>query len=38
MVVDGKYYDGVTASSALKILYGLAKDKATAEAEEEVET
>jgi len=36
MVVDGKYYDGVTASSALEILYGLAKDKATAE--EEVET
>ena len=38
MVVDGKYYDGVTVASALEILYGLAKDKATAEAEEEVET
>ena len=31
MVVDGKYYGGVTAASALEILYGLAKDKATAE-------
>jgi NADH-quinone oxidoreductase subunit E len=36
MVVDGKYYDGVTASSALEILYGLSKDKTTAE--EEVQT
>jgi len=36
MVVDGKYYDGVTPASALEILYGLAKDKASAE--EEVET
>lgn len=36
MVVDGKYYDGVTPASALEILYGLTKDKATAE--EEVET
>ena len=35
MVVDGKYYDGVTPTSALEILYGLAKDKATAEKEGE---
>jgi len=33
MVVDGKYYDGVTPASAIEILYGLAKDKATAEKE-----
>jgi NADH-quinone oxidoreductase subunit E len=36
MVVDGKYYDGVTPASALETLYGLAKDKESAE--EEVET
>ena len=35
MVVDGKYYDGVTVASALEILYGLAKDEATAEKEGE---
>jgi len=33
MVVDGKYYDGVTPASAIEILYGLAKDKATAQKE-----
>jgi NADH:ubiquinone oxidoreductase subunit E len=31
MLVDGKYYESVTPASALEILYGLAKDKATAE-------
>lgn len=31
MLIDGKYYDSVTAESALEILYGLAKDKETAE-------
>jgi NADH-quinone oxidoreductase subunit E len=36
MVVDGKYYNGVTPASALDILYGLAKDKATAENENEI--
>ncbi len=35
MVVDGKYYNGVTPAAALEILYGLAKDKATAEKESE---
>ena len=35
MVVDGKYYNGVTPAAALDILYGLAKDKATAEKENE---
>ena len=35
MVVDGKYYDGVTVASALEVLYGLAKDEATAEKEGE---
>ena len=35
MLVDGKYYGGVTPTSALEILYGLAKDKATAEKEGE---
>jgi len=35
MVVDGEYYDGVTPASAIEILYGLAKDKATAEKESE---
>jgi len=33
MVVDGKYYGGVTAASAIEVLYGLAKDKKTAEKE-----
>jgi len=35
MLVDGKYYDGITTESALDILYGLAPDKATAEKEAE---
>jgi len=35
MVVDGKYYNSVTPAAALEILYGLAKDKATAEKESE---
>ena len=35
MVVDGKYYDGVTPASAIEILYGLAKDEATAKKESE---
>jgi len=33
MVVDGKYYDGVTTASALDVLYGLTKDKANTEKE-----
>jgi len=33
MLVDGKYYDGVTPAAAIEILYGLAKDKATVEKE-----
>ncbi len=33
MLVDGKYYDGVTPAAALEILYGLAKDKTTVEKE-----
>jgi len=33
MVVDGKYYDGVTPASAIEILYELSKDKATAQKE-----
>ena len=33
MLVDAKYYNGVTVTSAIEILYGLAKDKATAEKE-----
>jgi NADH:ubiquinone oxidoreductase subunit E len=32
MVVDGKYYDGVTPSKAIEIIHSLAKD--TVEAEE----
>jgi NADH-quinone oxidoreductase subunit E len=36
MVVDGKYYNGVTPAAALDILYGLTKDKATAEKENEI--
>jgi len=35
MVVDGKYYNGVTPAKALEILYGLTKDKANAEKENE---
>jgi len=31
MLVDGKYYESVTPTSALEILYDLATDKATAE-------
>jgi len=31
MLVDGKYYESVTAESALEILSGLTKDKETAE-------
>ncbi len=33
MVVDGKYYDGVTPASALEILYRLAKRKVPVEKE-----
>lgn len=33
MVVDGKYYDGVTIDSALEILNGLSKETATTEKE-----
>jgi len=36
MIVDGKYYDGVTPASALEVLYGLAADKAVAEKEGEI--
>jgi len=36
MLVDGKYYNSVTPASALDILYGFAKDKATAEKENEI--
>ncbi len=36
MVVDGKYYNSVTPAAALDILYGLAKDTATAETENEI--
>jgi NADH-quinone oxidoreductase subunit E len=32
MVVDGKYYDGVTAESAVKILHGLSPAEETIEA------
>jgi len=35
MIVDGKYYDGVTPTSALEVLYGLSKDMSTAEKEGE---
>ena len=35
MLVDGEYYHGVTSASALEVLYGLAKDNATAEKEGE---
>jgi NADH:ubiquinone oxidoreductase subunit E len=35
MLIDVKYYDGVTPTSALEILYELAADKATAEKEGE---
>ncbi|MBN2325291.1 MAG: NAD(P)H-dependent oxidoreductase subunit E [Spirochaetes bacterium] len=33
MIVDGKYYDGVTSESALKIISGLSTEAPTAEAE-----
>jgi len=33
MLVDGKYYNGVTPAAALEILYGLAKDKVPVEKE-----
>jgi len=36
MIVDGKYYDGVTPASALEVLHGLAADKAAAEKEGEI--
>ncbi len=36
MIVDGKYYDGVTPASALEVLHGLAADKATVEKEGEI--
>jgi len=35
MLVDGKYYDNVTPTSAIEILYSLATDKAIAEKEAE---
>jgi len=35
MIVDGKYYDGVTPTSALEVLYGLSRDMSTAEKEGE---
>ena len=36
MIVDGKYYDGVTTASALEVISGLAKDKATVQKEGEI--
>ena len=36
MIVDGKYYEGVTPASALDVLHGLAADKAAAEKEGEI--
>jgi len=36
MIVDGKYYDGVTRESALEIVSGLSLDEETAEKENEV--
>lgn len=35
MIVDGKYYDGVTTTSALEVISGLAKDKETVQKEGE---
>jgi len=35
MVVDGKYYDGVSPVSALEVLYGLAVNKTVADKEAE---
>ncbi|MDH4240892.1 MAG: NAD(P)H-dependent oxidoreductase subunit E [Phycisphaerae bacterium] len=35
MIVDGKYYDGVTTASALEVISGLAKDEATVQNEGE---
>jgi NADH:ubiquinone oxidoreductase subunit E len=36
MIVDGKYYDGVTPQSALEIVYGLSSDEESTEKEAEV--
>lgn len=36
MIVDGKYYDGVTTASALEVISGLAKDKAAVQKEGEI--
>ena len=36
MIVDGKYYDGVTTASALEVISGLAKDKAAIQKEGEI--
>jgi len=33
MVVDGKYYDGVSPASALEVIYGLAANKTVADKE-----
>ena len=33
MIVDGKYYHGVTSESAIEVLYGLSADKIAAEKE-----
>jgi NADH:ubiquinone oxidoreductase subunit E len=35
MIVDGKYYDGVTRESALEIIHGLSSDEESAEKEAE---
>lgn len=36
MIVDGKYYDGVTTESALEVISGLAKDKETVQKDSEI--
>jgi NADH:ubiquinone oxidoreductase subunit E len=36
MIVDGKYYDGVTTASAIEVISGLTKDEVTAEKESEI--
>jgi NADH:ubiquinone oxidoreductase subunit E len=36
MIVDGKYYDGVTTASALEVISGLAKDEATVQKDGEI--
>ncbi len=36
MIVDGKYYDGVTRDSALEIIQGLSSDEETTEKENKV--